>query len=583
MAKGNKGNKRMTRGRDRDHGAKGYRKQKETEVNVPDSSLNKEDLAAIIKAKTPGRNDPEWYASNPSLLRDSASFPFSWPVGSPMDWDQTKNNTIKANYVDFPSVPGIMAISFAPTIGVSRDQTSPINIAARQIYSFVRHANSGHSNYDSPDLMMYLLAMDSAYMWLSYMTRIYGTAMVYSVYNRYLPKALLKAMGADFEDVHKNLAQLRFYINEFAYKIASMCVPNGMYYFTRHAWMCNNVYKDSPNEKSQLYVFTPANYYVFREAVEGPGFLTLRSTELNTDVLQNLTVANMVEIGKEILEPIIGSEDFNIMSGDILKAFGGDNLIKIAPISEDYTVMPVYVPEVNAEIENLTCVGGFVASAFGTDLPTTPAVNDITQSTDLNGAILQQMQSNFRAMFGGTTEKPYQLSAGARAIVEGRHMINFHVPEVDPALMMVGTRLHTWLEPTGPWTSPTGAFYIGTSGSEVVKNIRVFTLDAGDPVFTHSIDEWYLVNYLDFTQLTDINKVLNVVSAFAKFDWAPAIIFCGATAAGNASILAGDTLDVDNYTLITEHDLKRMNETAMLSLFSVPQMAALSAKPNSSR
>lgn len=155
-------------------------------------------------------NDWRWYAQNEQLMRDYASYSFNNPVGEIM---LTGNPRI-----DSASVPGVMALRFYPCIGFANDETSPINVAMRRLYSFVRHANSGASNYDAPDLMMYCVAVDSAYMFLAHMKRVYGVMLNYTPFNRYYPKALVAAMQFNFDNIEKNLNDFRGYINQYAIK-----------------------------------------------------------------------------------------------------------------------------------------------------------------------------------------------------------------------------------------------------------------------------------------------------------------------------------------------------------------------------
>lgn len=98
---------------------------------------------------------------NPQLVKDVASLSFRTPLGSPSGLPSRSNPVGR----DRRSIPGIMNLYFVPTIGSSTaGESSAINIAAKNIYSFVRHENSGRINYDAPDLMLYLLALDSAFM-----------------------------------------------------------------------------------------------------------------------------------------------------------------------------------------------------------------------------------------------------------------------------------------------------------------------------------------------------------------------------------------------------------------------------------
>lgn len=122
-------------------------------------------------------NDPSWYAFNPSLLRDVANLPFSYPLG--YTWDLTAKapnpftNSDNQFITHDLTVPGVMQLQIAPTFGDCKSPTDALNIADVSLFNFVRHATSGSSRYEAPDLGMYLLALDSAYRitlgWLEHM------------------------------------------------------------------------------------------------------------------------------------------------------------------------------------------------------------------------------------------------------------------------------------------------------------------------------------------------------------------------------------------------------------------------------
>nr|AVX53457.1 putative capsid [Marmot picobirnavirus] len=287
---------------------------------------------------------------DPQLLADAASHAYSHAIGSPLEYDTDLR--IAGPYTA-QSLPGIMAIHTSISPGISTDNTSALNIAARNIYSFVRHANSGHANYDSPDLMMYLLAMDSAYAMFSYAQRVYGIARTYSIVNRYYPKAILSAMGCNPDDVVLHLADLRYALNTLAIKIGSLCVPANMSFVTRHCQQYANIYTDTPGVKHQMYMYVPAGFFIFEETAYPTGS-SLRYCYFDRSVH---TVQSIINDLNEMIEALICSEDINIMSGDILKAFGAENVMKIGLIDEDYSVLPVFDPEVLMEINNTTCVG----------------------------------------------------------------------------------------------------------------------------------------------------------------------------------------------------------------------------------
>lgn len=371
-------------------------------------------------------NDWRWYAQNEQLLKDAASFPYTWPLGTRLNLGGDV-----AVDVNKGSIPGIMAIHTAPSFGWSDQSNSPINVAARNIYSFVRHANSGSSNYDAPDLMLYLMAMDSCYSYIAYLKRIYGVALTFSMTNRYYPQAILNAMGVDFNSIHKSLADFRAYINVLAVKVGSLCVPASMSYFAKHMWMYDGYYLDDDQDKAQTYLFVPDGFFVFGLDSDGAGQLeytplgipvgSLSPTQVGDGLL---TLDDLITYGDNMIMPILTSEDMNIMSGDILKAFGAGMLYKVDGISETYTVLPSYDQEVLQQIENLSLIGSYVEES----------------------AVLHQDATKGWLNFTPRFEHPYAFPESVSThpgynVYLSNNFVNFHHDQVSPADTMEATRM----------------------------------------------------------------------------------------------------------------------------------------------
>lgn len=138
-------------------------------------------------------NDASWYERSLQLVQDAANLSYASLAGARLEKDSNfnDNETVRA----IPSIPGVMAFRWSPSVGLSIDGESAINVASKRLYSFIRHANSGSSNYDSPDLMLYILAMDSLYALHAMGVRAYGIAQYYLLRNRYVPDTLLNACG----------------------------------------------------------------------------------------------------------------------------------------------------------------------------------------------------------------------------------------------------------------------------------------------------------------------------------------------------------------------------------------------------
>lgn len=483
-------------------------------------------------------NDPSWYAQSAELLRDSASLSYNNAIGVKMDLGIDGYLGNPSNCPGLKSSPGIMAFNVIAGPGISKDNSSAVNVAARNIYSYVRHQNSGHANYDSPDLMLYLLAMDEIYAFYNNIKRVYGTMATYSIKNRYLPAALVTAMGFNYDDLLQHLPDLRYYINVLCNKINTLCVPSTMTYMVRHSWMFSNIYSDSDDPKAQLYVFRQFGYRTYEETLQ-PAALTYHP------MTTNLTFTDIKAIGDAMLGKIIESEDMNIMSGDILKAYGDGNLFKVVPIDESYSVVPVYNTEVLSQIENMTI------------LPTNGVNAGISYIVDTNTIIYDPTFNS--TSIGWATNR----------------IINMHKSEIAPSDTMVATRLMVQPEvETIKEDSPSQcSFKLTGMGSEFIFGARIYYYD------TNASNSWQL-SYVDFSSIIyyepeDYSPTdLSVITMIEKFDWHPCIwLMFHSGQAGRLNFaetdLVGYSFDLENYTIIDHLTLTKMHDTAILSEFGI--------------
>lgn len=297
------------------------------------------------------------YALTPQLAVDAGSLAFGRPLGAPIDLEREFDaSALKpAGSTVIPattSIPGIMVFDWMPTIGISTSTTSPVSLAGRKMYYFVRHMNSGHTNYDAVDLTNYIVSVDSALYMFAHFRRVYGLLNVYSPLNRYFAETAVRALGFDFNDLQLNVANLRYALNMFAAKFAALCMPAGLGYYRRHMALCDYLISDGQNAKAQTYAYRPDGYYVWTEGLTNEWYL--RYTHAHDPNHTPLKYADIVNIMNSILEPILASEDFNIMSGDILKAYGPEAVIGMAQVPADYLTIPVYDETALEQIQNMT-------------------------------------------------------------------------------------------------------------------------------------------------------------------------------------------------------------------------------------
>lgn len=507
-------------------------------------------LAKVIGAA----NDPSWYNLDKQLVKDVASVAYGQPLGS-----LVRSYTTQGNVTKFP---GIMSIHFIPTIGITgKTDTTPINVAAKNIYGFVRYANSGARNYEAVDLMLYLLAIDSAITQLQFAKTLYSVALTAKGENWFYGKAMLSQLlggnSAGAEDILSNLSQFRTAINTFAVQLNSFYVPNTMPIYQRHAWIVSNIFKDHAVKKSQTYHFIPEVYYTYDD-VNGklvPNFTPYAG--LGNDP----TVANIVAMFNSIITAFTTSEDIGIMSGDILKAYGNDGVFFFDSITEDYHIEATYSPEVLSQINAATLVGSC----------------DDGSIEDFSVDIYQDGLGNI--LMGNATTKTNVITIPNLTNPEQSTTfqynplcINMYKDDVSPDDTMVATRLMAYIS-----SGTGGKRTVTICGTELCLYATMQYFNSGSSEATADTTQLYWgMSYPLNSNSTSAAffRATQSLKDYSKFDWAPRISFALQVAltapaiTGHAFIY--DSMDVANFAIISESDLAAMHGVAILSEFGVP-------------
>jgi len=514
-------------------------------------------------------NDWRWYATNPQSVVDTASFAYGYPLGSKVDLGPYNP------FIDGYSIPGIMRISTVPAFGWADSPNSAVNIAAANIYSYVRHANSGHSNYDAPDLMLYLLAMDSVYSVIEWAKRIYGLAMTWNNQNKYFPRYMIESMNVDFDSIQTNLNDYRAYINMACVRAGSLCVPANMSYFAKHKWMYQGIYVDDNLTKAQVYYFNPEVFTKFTLDSNDIGQIVYPESFLISHRATKLKYTDIISLIDEMLAPIISDEDFNIMSGDILKAYGSDSVVKLEPISEGYIVMPSHDPLVLNIIRNTTLCG-----------PWTLTGTVVGLSQDMTLPTSPYLKSNYRVVYEvshDADDVPY----GLNALMSNR-MVSFDHDKVSPEEALECTRF-TNIATSYYYNPSTGALIpdFKTVGSEFATQADVFYMDytGATPIMrSHAYSVMTPLLSKNTAALTNtvpkkqIEDLLQLVHDLSVFNLHPEVSYNLQNMRASVGYLAdvavgnmGFQCEMDNYTILDSEDLIQMSEIALIAEFSVTQ------------
>lgn len=500
-------------------------------------------------------NDPKWYGADYAILRDSASINYSIPAGSvlsEMTYDKEENWK--------KAFPGLLALYTRSAVGYADSPSSPINVASNTIYSFVRHANSGHANYDAPDLMIYLIAMSQVYAYINFLTRAYALSTLYGQKNRYLPDALMHSMHIDLEDAQRNGASFRYGINVLVNKAASFAVPNTMPYFEREAFLYSGVYTEGTSIKDQLYIINPDAFLQYKiDETDSYGCLDyLPFTPAS--VTKKYTVDELIAYGNSLIDPIIRSEDMNIMSGDILKAYGQDKLIKVASVNENITVLPEFNITVLEQIKNARIIG-------------------VCNYTKINGSkhAVDQASHQLNPYLVST---PVATMDGEPSLAEELYFNNPIVlttttaePDVD--VTIENSRFATPFEKDGKGNC------LAYMASDYITGATIYTQqqNINDGTVAYGRTEFKFVNTTDTTASSQAVASLMLRSCLSShFDFMPMCyeeVKFKQFPESSPTVISSIMGDTDNFALVEASTMKRMNEAALLNLLHVETIAKL--------
>lgn len=559
-------------------------REKEVEVNIDRDKLNDADL------KYSAENDLEWYDRYHELLHGATNFTYPLTLGQDM---HNLNQFEVANFGTGRTIPGITTLYFTPTIGYCSSPTDAPNDAARTQYVFQRYSNSRQATYEAPDLMMSYIAADSSAMYISMLKKIYGIIKNNPFQNAYYPLAFIESMGVSASDIIENLAQFRTDVNMLCYRFNRLAIPADVYYFRRHQWMVAGMYLDSDTPTAQTYHFHPTHFYKWVEGeTEGANNLTLvtpytaggLATRGGVSAGANaprLTAAQLIAFGNSLLDALLASETVvQNISGDILKSYGGENLLFLPMIDETFTILPSFSKEVLSEIENAMFIE---ANPGGLHL-------DITQSTDIGSGHLICTPSVSKSITGSTTDNAQVSSLLSIVMGANEQLLNMHIAAPTDGDNMIATRFMFSLSElqvgsasgqitatakiTGLGSELLTAMYVtginptNTAATEYANFVRV-------PVPSNSTIQALAKTNADTVGLIEIQQ----------FDWHPrSAVFSASslTAADgliNVAEFYGDTRDIDNYTIIGPAKIRGAHNVALLSMFDSPKAYQMTQQP----
>lgn len=481
-------------------------------------------------------NDPSWYRLNVNLVRDAASISYHTPLTTYLTNKQLGTNVIRprASVVCLRTQlsPGIGGTNISETATANSIYNSTVRVAAQNMYAWVRHANSGASNYESSDLMMYILAMDAAYALYAWGRSIYRMANSATSYNYTWLEDIAAGTSFNIGDFRENLANMRTFLNLTAARLNSLSVPNNLPYFNRHVWMFSNIFKDAAVKRSSYYVFYPNSFGTYVPTQARIHYAPLPAA---------MTFATFVSTVNSVVDALISDEDIGIISGDIRKAYGSDSLFKIEATPDNDYVEPFFSEEVLTQISGATLVGPLKDGSY-----------DICQT--YNGYIYQGTFHE-EATFPALNELyPNITSNEGSSYSHVGFVINQYTDEPSPDDNMVATRLMAATD--APTIGTTVYRLVTLVGSEFITTATIVYYLDGDTRSMATLQDYSMRN-------------ANAARILPQLDWFPQFI-CNLDSSATTEYYYYIS-DLNNYAVIGIEELRNMHSVALLSLYAIPQ------------
>lgn len=362
------------------------------------------------KGKGQPDQDPQWYVSKSEAAKEAAQLGFTNATG----------DAVKYAGSTLTSIPGIMTIYYAPMIGhwinVATDvrwAQNPYNMTFRRVYAQMRRKNTASPVYTANDLGVYMWCVGSLYNYHAYIARALKIVRKFKNRNKYYAKAIVSAMGLDYDDIVKNQADLRIWLNTFAKRINNVLSVPKLPLYERQYWINSHIWKDGNTDKSQLYIPIICQYHKYNATKTSDGGGTDVVALFNDSTAYD-TVSVIMANGESMLEQLITDDDILLISADVDKWYGG-NQFSLPDINEGDEYEPEYSLEVLTQIQNTNIItmdsnNGLTQNATGNYL------NNILVLTGFDFKQLNEYQDNCFITMPNDKPSPEEIVVATRTL-----------------------------------------------------------------------------------------------------------------------------------------------------------------------
>lgn len=498
-------------------------------------------------------NSADWSKPDPVAMDQATGFSFANYIGAPVSFNFSGETWANSPKPQALHIGAISVMEINPSVGKvgvgAAAKMSAINQQGFKLYSRLSSVNSKNTLYGPQDVTTLMLAVGELISMVSWVQRTFGLTWTYNVRNRNMPKYLIHAAGFDPDDFFHGLAQYRITLNTLLVQANKIPFPSNFNYFMKCAQLYSSVYKDSPDDMAQLYVFRPYSTWYMDET--DPNGTKLVTHKIPYDTSNDIGMAKMsdvLSIIESMINTLLTSATYNYIYSDILnfasRNYGNTSvqMLNFGTLPEEYSIVPVYEESVLSQIHNANIMGVPVATSGVVTvpyphLPNTPSndviPNETTLCLEYNPCWIRQTQ--FQVM---------------------DRLLNFHEMNPDTDARIEATRLVSGATNSYPQTGGTFADIGIISSDHYVVDMTVLTdgsLDNQWKILSSNVAEngyngfWFTgLHFKNFPIMYNLSKYVD---------------------ADHPSALSGIWCELDTYTTIEMTTLLRINDLGMYGMF----------------
>lgn len=503
-------------------------------------------------SRCPG-NDFAWYNKNPQLLTSAGSLIFSKRYGDIYSSLKYSGNNFSVVDSGNRSVAGVVRATYYPFVSAMGADADPINIAAKNLYTWLRHKNSGAKVYEQSDLIQVMLASGSVKAGIEFAKKMLRCVASYSAVNRFAMRHIIPYTDTEFSNMVSNLANFTARLNMIIAKATSIIIPKDIPLFSRWKWLAANVWRDDELKKCSYYSFQP-------EIIWHYDWSNHKCTESSLIVSTFTGLLNALE---SEIDNLLSYEDYGTISGDILKAYGEGNIDVTTGMSLGEIQDPTYDPDAIRQFKNMVIASSRNSYEIDQVAPNTQLLYtkciDATIQSALPGKFVFQSNTGDSAIDEGFTYLP-------------KLCVTSDQPTVEECVEQ--TRLTSVIK-SFEYSASNYMLYYDEVGSEVITGCRVlYFKDTNFASPFRSID----LETLSFCDQTDGSVLYTILETRlpdigVKGDPQFAVITYDGNDLHTVQYFHGD-----NITVLDEQYLATLHKACVLSEWTMPMFNLLEVK-----